>query len=378
MIYLDNAATTFPKPKSVLFSVEECLKCYSANPGRGGHNLAVKASERVFNCRSKCAEFFGAKSVENVIFTSSCTASINTVLKGVLNPGDHVICSSLEHNAVLRPLEGLKSKGINYDIARVFPYDDIATTNSFEALIRSETKLIICTHASNVFGFVMPIEKLSALCKSYDLLFAVDAAQSAGILPLDCEKMGIDFLSIAPHKGLYAPMGTGLLIANKDIEKCLIEGGTGSYSALSEQPQIFPDKFESGTLNLSGIVGIEAGIDFIKRKGLDRIYSAELKLIRKCYSHLSRNKHIVLYSEMPQKGSSVPVLSFNVKGSHSETIGEKLNTLGIATRAGLHCAPLAHKTIGTLSNGTIRISPSAFSSDFEIDYFINKIKFLKN
>ncbi len=377
MIYLDNAATTFPKPKSVVLAVDECLRSFAANPGRGGHTLSIKASEKVYECRKKCADFFGAKSVENVVFTQSCTTSINIILKGCLKKGDHVICSSLEHNAVLRPLNQLKKSGVEFDIARVFPYDDYSTLNSFEALIKKNTKMIICTHASNVFGFVLPLKKIGELCRENGLLFAVDAAQSAGVLDINTNELEIDFLAVAPHKGLYAPMGTGILIMNSTIPNTLIEGGTGSFSNLIYQPEVLPDKFESGTANLSGICGISAGLDFIKNRGREKIYASELGYLSKCYDALIKNKEIEVYTERPCSGTFAPVLSFNVKGQNSEITAEVLNKFGIASRAGLHCAPIAHKMMGTHEFGTVRIAPSAFTTNNSIDYFINKIKFLK-
>ena len=376
MIYLDNAATTFPKPINVVNSVSECLKKYSANPGRSGHNLSIKASDKVFECRKKIKKLFNAKLEENIIFTSSCTVAINMVLKGVLKKGDHVICSSLEHNAVIRPLNKLISSGIEYDIARVFPDDFASTVRSFEALIKPNTKMIICTNASNVFGVVLPIEELGKLCKSYDLLFTVDAAQSAGILNIDTKKCNIDYLCVAAHKGLYAPMGIGILIANNEIEDTIFEGGTGSMSKLPHQPDFMPDKFESGTINLSGIIGTSAGIDFINRKGIGKIYNKELNIIRKIYYSLNKIPNIKLYTICPYKDYYVPVLSFNIKDMESEEVSSKLNKFNIATRPGFHCAPLAHKMFGTFDTGTVRVCPSVYTNDNDIEYFINKIKII--
>lgn len=374
MIYLDNAATTFPKPRAVTLAADNCLKNYSANPGRSGHALSVRASEEVYNCRKKLAQFFGAGKPETVIFTENCTMAINTVLKGVLNAGDHVICSGLEHNAVWRPLNRLKAEGVAFDTARVFLEDPDATVKSFEALIRDNTKMIICTHASNVFGTVLPIEKLGKLSEAYGLLFCVDAAQSAGVLPIDMARMNIDYLCIAPHKGLYAPMGTGVLIALKGIDKTLIEGGTGSLSMLETQPDFMPDKFESGTLNLSGIAGLSAGIDFVMSIGIQKIYQAEMKHIGMVYRELSRMKEVELYTDAPRPQSSVPVLSFNLKKLSSEEVSQKLDEKSIATRPGLHCAPLAHRMFGTIERGTVRICPSAFTSAKDIAMFLSALK----
>lgn len=376
MIYLDNAATTFPKPQMVINSVNNCLKTFSANPGRSGHKLSQKAAEEIFNCRRKVKGLFKAEGEENVIFTSNCTAAINMVLKGVLNPGDHVICSSFEHNAVIRPLNALKKYGISYDIAHIFEDNIEGTIKAFEALIKHNTKMIICTHASNVNGIILPILEIGKLAKYYGLVFAVDAAQSSGILDINMKEMNIDYLCVAAHKGLYAPMGTGILIANKNIDKTIIEGGTGSLSNLDLQPDFLPDKFESGTVNLPGIIGISSGIDFINRQKIRNIYKKELNHIIKIYNYLEKSDNVILYNQKPKLDCFAPVLSLNIKGKHSEEVGRELGDMGIAVRAGFHCAPLAHKSLGTSDIGTVRICPSVFTTENHIDSFIYKIKLL--
>lgn len=374
MRYFDNAATTFPKPMQVIAAANNCLKNYSANPGRAGHALSIKAAEAVYKSRKKCADFFGCDNVENIIFTLNCTTALNFVLKGVLKRGDHVICSCFEHNAVLRPLNALKNIGVEYDVAHAFIDNDDATVNAFEALIKDNTKMIVCTHASNVFGAIMPIERIAKLCKDYGLLFLVDAAQTAGILSINTKESGIDYLCVATHKGLYSPMGTGVLVANKPIDKTIIEGGTGSMSVMENQPEILPDRFESGTLNLSGIAAISAGIDFVNSRGMNNIYNSELALMQRLYLGLEKNRSIILYTPYPKIKSFVPLISFNVKGMHSEEAAEQLNGFGIAVRAGLHCAPLAHKTMGTIGSGTVRVAPSAYTTYNDIEYFLNCTK----
>lgn len=376
MIYLDNAATTFPKPPIVISAVKNCLKQFSANPGRSGHNISQKASEEIYLSRNKLCDFFGANAPENVVFTPNCTTAINMVLKGVLKPNDHVICSSLEHNAVLRPLNKLSIYGVDYDIASVFPENPLSTIHSFEALIKSNTKMIICTHASNVNGVVLPIKDLGELAHRYNIKFAVDAAQSAGVLDINMKQMNIDYLCLAPHKGLYAPMGTGVLIANSEIKNTIIEGGTGSMSKLPLQPDFLPDRLESGTVNLSGIAGMSAGLDFIKSKGIENIYKKEFKLISRLYNAFSKINGIKLYNDLVELGKTAPVLSFNIEGKDCEEVGASLNKMGFAVRTGLHCAPLAHKTIGTGDIGTVRVCPSVFTTDLDIDSFIYSIKML--
>ncbi len=365
MIYFDNAATTGNKPKAVKNAVEYALSSVSANPGRSGHAKSVRAGELVFKSRSKAAQFFGAEP-ENVAFTYNCTHAINFVIKGVLRNGDHAIISSMEHNAVARPIHKLKTDGIiDYDIAEVIIGDSEATFHSFERLIRPETKLIISIHASNVTGEVMPIKQLAKMCRDRGIFFLVDAAQTAGVLPIDVGETGIDFLAAAPHKGLYAPMGTGLLIARKGIPNTLIEGGTGSFSNMLSQPEDMPDRFESGTVNLPGIMGISAGIDFVGSVGIKAIYSHEISLCKRLYNALSELSGLRIYSSFDTE-ENAPVFSFNIDGLKSMEVAEMLSKKGFATRAGLHCSPLAHQTLGTIDTGTVRISPSYFNNEREI------------
>ncbi|HHW46222.1 MAG TPA: aminotransferase class V-fold PLP-dependent enzyme [Clostridiales bacterium] len=374
MIYLDNAATSSPKPQTVIKAVERSLREFCANPGRSGHDLSQRAALEIYECRKKVCEFFNGPSEDKVIFTPNCTHSLNYVLKGLLSPGDHVIASSMEHNAVARPLHQLAKQGVEVDVAEVIFDDMDATLRSFGALIQHNTKLIVCTHASNVTGMVLPIKEIGALCRQYGILFVVDAAQTAGIIDIDMEDMNIDFLCIAPHKGLYAPMGTGILIARSNLPKTVIEGGTGTMSIEIEQPEDLPERLESGTLNLPGIMGISAGIDFVKSKTLDRIYNHELKLMQMLYDALESLPNIRLYTSRPQKDLYAPVLSFNIGGMTSGEAASKLNNYGIAVRAGLHCAPMAHKRIGTLDIGTVRVCPSVFTSPNHIHELVNVIK----
>jgi selenocysteine lyase/cysteine desulfurase len=232
-------------------------------------------------------------------------------------------------------------------------------------------------HGSNVTGEIFPIEALGAVCKEKGILFVVDGAQSAGLIPINTTKMNIDYLAIAPHKGLYAPMGTGILIANKDIPFPIIEGGTGSQSSLPYLPEEYPERLESGTLNLPGIMGISAGIDFIKKKGMDRMYRAEMGLIERLYNGLKNNSQVHIYSEKPKLYKTLPVLSFNHKKLDSSRVAEYLNNKGIAVRPGLHCSALAHKRLGTVTSGTVRVSPSVFNTVADIDALLSAIKFIK-
>lgn len=370
MINFDNAATTGKKPEGVIKAVNYALFNLSANPGRGGHNLSIKAAEAVYSAREKIAIFFGASGGERVIFTANCTAAINYVIKGFLKDGDHVIVSDLEHNAVMRPLE---KTGIKKSVAKVSLSNDDETVQNFESLINEDTKMIFCTAASNVCGKLLPIEKLGRLCKRRGIAFGVDAAQMAGVLPIDVKKCGIDFLCVAPHKGLYAPMGLGILIAETDIGDTLIEGGTGTNSLSLYQPDSMPERYESGTVNLPAIMGTSAGIDFIKPRAANA-YIREMRHIQRIYGVLERLPYAEIYTPYMRGDLYLPVLCFNLSGIPSEQTAAYLNKKGIAVRAGLHCAPAAHKKLKTEKTGAVRIAPSYFTAHSEVEYFISVIK----
>ncbi len=375
MIYFDNGATTFPKPISVRRAMNEAMSDYGANPGRSGHKMSVKSSEVMYSCRENVAKLFGTQNPENVIFTLNCTSALNTVIKGILKPGDHAVISSYEHNAVVRPLEALKKNKIEYSIAKCVPYDDEQTIENFRNEFKTNTKLVICTHASNVFGIKLPVERIGALCRLNGILFCVDAAQSAGTVDINLSDSSIDFLCTAGHKGLYGPMGTGLLIINSETTPdSLIQGGTGSDSANLNQPEILPDKYESGTPNLPGIAGLNAGIKFVLNRKPDELYNSELSLAVALYKRLEQTENVILYTQMPEKSHSVPVISFNIEGMESESVARILNdSYNIAVRAGLHCAPLAHRSFGTNETGTVRAVVSAFTTKNDIAYFSNAV-----
>ena len=374
MIYLDNAATTGHKPAAVINAVDNALRNLCANPGRSGYKTSQKAAYMVFSAREKIADAFGAEGAEQVVFTGSCTQSINFVLKGVLKEGDHVIVSNIEHNAVMRPLVKM---GISYDTAKVSLYDDDETVENFKRLINRKTKMIFTSAASNVLGRRVPIERLGKLCKTKGILLGVDAAQAAGIIPFDMQKDNIDFLCIAAHKGLYAPMGLGILLARQKIENTLIEGGTGTESINLQQPQTMPERMESGTINVPHIAGVSAGLGFVLKMGESRILRYETELINYAYKEFCKMPNLLLYTPRPKMEQYVPVLSFNVKGYTSDEVARILDEKGISVRAGLHCAPSAHKVIGTLQSGTVRIAPSVFNKPQEIETLLRVIKNIK-
>lgn len=379
MIYLDNAATTFPKPMSVVREVNMAMTRYGANPGRSGHRLAMKAGKMIYDCRLKLAKMFNVQSEENVVFTLNCTQSINLVLKGLLKEGDHVVISDVEHNSVTRPLSALQKRGITFTQATVYENDNDKTVQSFRDAINKNTRLIACTHASNVWGIRLPIERLSALAHEYGIEIMVDAAQSAGVIPIDFTDSSIDYLCMPGHKGLYGPIGTGVMIS-RFPEKLtpLIQGGTGSSSISFDHPDFMPDKFECGTSNLIGISGLLRGVEFVKSRGENRIFGHEIRLIKKLYQSLSLMKNVQLYTGPPNDKYYVPVLSFNLKDKNSESVAQLLNKdYGIAVRAGLHCAPSAHIKMGTQESGAVRVSPSFFTTEYEIQKFINAISKIK-
>ncbi len=364
LIYLDNAATSFPKPTIVQNNIKKIFTSYGGNPGRSGHILAMKTSLMVHKTREIIANFFNAHNVEDVIFTSNCTSAINIALKGLLKPGNHVVISNYEHNAVLRPLYKLNQLGlISYDIAKVFENDVENTLMSFKKAIKPSTKLVICIHGSNVFGNILPIKEIAKIAHENGAMFMLDAAQSAGVLPIDIKELNIDFLAAPGHKSLYGLTGTGILITHHgDKISTIIEGGTGSISKDFSQPDFLPDKFESGTNNTTGILSLYYGIKFLKTRNIDKIYSHEINILQYIYSRLSKNKKIILYTQYPHKNTHLPVLSFNLKDSNCDQVAQKLSELGFALRAGLHCSPLAHISKNTINTGTIRISLGAFNN----------------
>ena len=332
------------------------------NPGRVGHRLGMASAERVYACREAVASFFGLSDPTGVVFTHNCTTALNTVIHGVLRDGGRAVISDLEHNAVWRPLHGLSRQYPRYDMA-AWSADEDEIVENFRRAIRPDTRLMVCTHASNVFGVVFPVRRLAELAHRHGLVFCVDAAQTAGVLPIHMEADGIDLLCVAAHKGLYAPMGCGLLLCRNGVKvHPLTQGGTGSDSLSPHQPETMPDRLESGTPNTGGISGLLAGVQFVERIGRERIYEHETALLRYVYEQLEPCERIRLFTPPPEKGKAAPVLSLQVKGVSCEQVAALLDAQGVAVRAGLHCAPLAHRRFGTVSEGTVRLAPSFFST----------------
>lgn len=376
MIYFDNAATTYPKPTAVISTMQNAMYMYGANPGRGGHDMAFQTAQKIYEAREMIASFFHLSNPEGVIFTKNCTEALNTVLWGISKPGGHFLSSSLEHNAVARPLEAIQRAGIcHWDTADIGETEE-ETIEHFKKAIQSNTIAIVCTAASNVFGIRMPLEKLGRLAKEKGLFFIVDAAQGAGIIDLDMQALGIDFLCAPGHKGLYGPMGTGFLLCN-NTEKLLVplmQGGTGSQSMSLLQPDVYPDRLESGTLNVPGILGLAEGVRFVKNRGIENLYQQEMQQIFRIYDALSSSPQIELYENIRNSDKKfVPLLPFNIRDKDSEEVGLRLAEDGVAVRAGLHCAPLAHKFYHTEEQGTVRICPSVFTTEKDVNSLLNSI-----
>ena len=374
MIYFDNSATTYPKPVSVRYSVENALKRYSFNSGRGGYRESLKTSEKLFSVREKIGMMFNCRA-ENVVFTKNCTEALNLAIKSYAKRGGHIIISSLEHNSVARVVHKLyENIGIEYTVVP-FSFDVKRTLNRFEKAVRGNTNLAVFTAASNVFGVTLPIKEIGQICKEKGIRFVVDAAQAAGVIPIDMKGCNIDSLCAPGHKALMGPLGTGFAAFKSDKNVVpLLEGGTGSSSLSLKQPSFLPDSAEAGTLNNIGIIGLGAGLDYLKRKGINNIYNHEMKLLCYLYEKLSSFKDVKLYTPMPEAERYVPVMSFNYGDYSSEDTALKLSKMGICLRAGYHCSPLAHKHFNTLDKGTVRISLSAFNSLKDCNSFINSVK----
>lgn len=375
MIYFDNAATTYPKPEIVRKALAGSLVKYGANPGRSGYEMALETAAQIYRTRLAVSRFFNMDDENRVIFTQNCTASLNTVIKGLAKKGSHFIISDLEHNAVVRPLETLKQRGIcTYSIAHV-DKNDSETVENFKSLIKENTVAFVCTAASNVFGKMLPINKLTELAHRHSILIICDAAQTAGVVDIDLKRDAVDYLCVAAHKGLYCPMSTGLLLMNNTLNPdTLIEGGTGNMSSVFTQPDDPPERYESGTLNVPLISTINSGLYFVNNIGTENIYNHEMGLIKRIYSQLSEIKGVRLYTDpFSETESFVPLLSFNIEGMSSEQTAQKLADAGIAVRAGYHCAYLAHKAYGTADFGTVRIAPSVFTDNKDVKILLNSI-----
>lgn len=374
MIYLDNGATSFPKPEEVYIAVCNSMRNTGGNPGRSGHKMALEAGRLVYEVREKVADFFNISNPMNIVFTLNATDSLNMAIKGYLKEEDHVITTSMEHNSVIRPLKKLEKEGkIKLDIIKCDKEGNL-DIKEIKKLISKKTSMIVTTHASNVTGTILPIHEIGKLSKENNIVFMVDSAQTAGVYDIDVDKMNIDILAFTGHKSLLGPQGVGgLYIRENIIVDSFREGGTGSSSESLYQPDIMPDKMEAGTPNTHGIIGLGAGIDYIKKIGIENIRKQEKELTNYFLEKLRNLEKIKIYGTNVIENRG-PVVSINIGNEDSSEISYILDEVyNIATRPGLHCSPLAHDTIGTLERGTVRFSFGFFNTKEEVDYVINSI-----
>jgi cysteine desulfurase family protein len=368
MIYLDNAATTFPKPPAVLAEAVLQYAKYGCSPGRGGYDLSVETEQVVSGIRKKIALFFGASDPDRVVFTHNATDALNLALQGLLPPGDHVVSTRLEHNSVLRPLHHLRQSGrIGYDLV---PFDGqgFVDPDDIASALRPNTRLVVVNHASNVLGTVQPIVAIGRVCEAKGVPLLIDAAQSAGLVPIDMTAWNVSALAFTGHKALYGPTGVGGLVVAPGLEIDSTRfGGTGVESQSPVHTQTWPYRLEAGTLNTLGIFGLAAGLNYVERQGIENIRAMELALARKLRRGLAALAGVTLYGEMPGD-RHVPIVTCNVAGKSPTTVGDVLDgDFDIAVRTGLQCAPLVHEDMGAGVHGAVRFSPGMFNTDEDVD-----------
>ncbi len=375
-VYLDNASTTFPKPKVVADSIYNYLVNIGGNANRSNHSNALESNREIFLARERIANFFNFDKIENVIFTNNITSSLNILIKGTLKEGDHVITSSIEHNSVIRPIISCK-ENLNVEVDFVGSNSKgFINPNDIEKLIKANTKLVVITHASNVIGTIQPIKEIGNICKSHGVFFIVDTAQSAGTVPIDFKEINASALAFTGHKSLLGPQGIGGFIIDDDLNNIcttIIEGGTGSLSHEIHQPTFMPDKFECGTLNIPGIVGLSNAINFINKIGINNIKEKNSILYKKLLNGLLDIDRFEVYGDITGSKATTS-LSFNLKEVDTSELSFYLETHGISNRSGLHCAPMCHKSIGTFPSGTVRLSISYFNTEEDIDYVLSVLK----
>lgn len=370
MIYLDSAATTFQKPKTVPAAMTAAMRTMGS-PGRGGYPAAMAAAETAFTCRSALAELYHADSPEQVVFTMNATHGLNIAIKTLVPRGGRTVISGYEHNAVTRPLRALEAETA---VASGPLFRPAETAEAFKQLIGPKTDAVICCHVSNVFGFVLPVEEVAELCRRQGVPLIIDASQSAGVLPLDLKALGAAFIAMPGHKGLYGPQGTGVLLCGADTKAAtLLEGGTGSASIQQEMPEFLPDRLEAGTHNMPGIAGLLEGVRYVRKRGEGAICRKERQLAQLAQEGLRALPGVRVFGQ-PDLLAQAGVVSFTAEGRDVESIGAGLAERGIAVRTGLHCAPTAHRTAGTLDSGTVRVSLSDFNTQEEIRAFLTAVK----
>lgn len=372
MIYLDNAATTMKKPQCVIDAVVAAMS-HMGNAGRGATSAALDASRVIYDTREKLSDLFNLQNPSRVAFTCNSTESLNTAIKGILSSGDHAITTALEHNSVLRPLYDLQAKGMELSIVDCDENGNI-DYNDFEKLIKENTKAIVCTHASNLVGNVLDLKKIGSIAKKHNLIFIVDASQSAGVFPIDMQDMNIDILCFTGHKGLLGPQGTGGICVREGIDvRPLKVGGSGVNTFSKEQPVEMPTHLEAGTLNGHAIAGLNAALDYLKEEGIDNIQKREEELMFRFYNGIKDIKDIKIFGNFENKRAAI--VTFNVGDIDSAAFSDELSfAYDISTRAGAHCAPLMHKAMNTVEQGAVRFSFSHYNTEEEIDTAIKAVK----
>ena len=375
MIYLDNAATTFPKPECVYRAMDKFLREKGANPGRAGHRMSVEAEQEIEKARITVAKLLGINNSDRMIFTFSATDALNMGIKGLLSKGDHVITSKLEHNSVSRPLDSLQNRGV-ITVTRVENSDDgFVAAENIKKAIRSNTKLIVCTHASNVLGTIQPIREIGEVAREKDLIFMVDAAQTMGVCKIEVDDYYIDMLAFTGHKGPLGPPGSGGLYVGERVElRAWREGGTGFEPESLSQPDTLPYKLESGTPNSVGVIGLKTGLEFCIKEGIEKIGQHERSLALRLIRALETDARFEIYGNLDED-RKVGIVSINIKGLKPGEVSAILdNTFNIAVRPGLHCAPYIHREIGTFPEGMVRISPGYFNTTEDIDETISSLR----
>ena len=379
MIYLDNAATSWPKPDCVADTMLRYLHDVGANPGRSGHRLSNEAERIRFDAREAVAELFGVSDPTRVVFTCNATVALNLVIQGLLPPGSHVLTTGMEHNAVMRPLRALEQRGVSISIVpcRSDGALDVATLTEY---IHPSTRLIIANHASNVCGTVLPIREIGTLAREHGIPFLLDAAQTGGCRPINIQTDNVDLLAFTGHKGLLGPSGTGGLVIHESFDLAslppLIHGGTGSRSEHERQPDFLPDKYEAGTSNIVGLAGLAAGVRYVLERGIARIRAHEQHLTQRLINGLCGIAGVRVIGTL-DANQQTAVVSFTIEGqSVSETAHALDEQYGIMCRPGLHCAPRAHQTLGTLPNGTVRLAPGLFNTETDVDQVLEAVTHL--
>ena len=373
-IYFDNAATSWPKPESVHAALNDYFGDAGGNPGRSGHRMSVAAARIIENAREALAELFHVNDSSRIVFTQNGTHALNLAFYGLVHPGDHVVTTSVEHNSVMRPLRYLETMGVELTVVACTPAG-LLDVNDIRRTLRRDTRLLVTTHASNVVGTLLPVGELAALAREHGIAYLVDASQTAGAIPIDVQEIGLDLLAFTGHKALLGPTGTGGLYIREGVSLTpLIRGGTGSESAKETQPEFLPDLHESGTLNVAGIAGLAAGVRFLSEIGIKAVQTHERELVARFVAGASEISEITLYGPR-DPARQCGVVSFNIAGAMPSEVGLILDqAFGVMARTGLHCAPAAHRTMGTFPTGTVRFSFGWFNTAAEVERVLKALR----